>query len=245
MTRQQPEAESETASAIDALLEHVMRYRLTVFPAVQRLPAFAEAAPGRIKEVLKEARNRHLIASNTLHGGANYWYLTATGAKQAGLPEERSGPLSEPAKLRAYAILQFCCLSKQFRHRLMPEELKRQFPELDRPGLPSGYYLNPDGPKRLGFVRVDAGHHGRWDRVLQTLREDVREHAQQPAFARLAQAGRFEITLLTVFRTKAERLTDCLAASPEARRIPVNVLAVPDLLPLVMGSRRPKGGAAR
>lgn len=230
---------------LDALIEHVARYRLTLFPALQRLPAFADLPPSRIKAMLKTARKEQWLASATLHGGASYWYLTTTGAEKAGIPPQRCGPLSEPAKFRAYALLRFCCLSDRPRHRLMPNELKRHFPELDRPGLPSGYYLDPSGPKRLGFLRIDTGHHGRWDRVLQTLREDVRDHAIQPAFARLMRADRFEITLVTVFRPKAERLRASLATCPEARQVPVQVLAVPELLPLIIGSRRSKGGARR
>lgn len=230
---------------LDALIEQVARYRLTVFPAVQRLPQFAESSPGVVKAALKLAQSQGWLASETLHGEARYWHLTAAGATKVGLPTERSGLLSEPAKFRAYAVLRFCWLSDRPRHRLTQAELKRHFPELDRPGLPSGYYLDPSGSKRLGFLRLDTGHHGRWDRVLHTLREDIRDHGNLPAFARLVRADRFEITLVTVFPVKAARLRDALATSPEAQRLPVQVLAIPELLSLIRGSRRGKGGARR
>ncbi len=242
MNQQPSETKPEVTAAVQVLLDHVARYRLTVFPALQRLPVLAGFNPGQIKDVLKTARHQQWLASAPLHGGAKYWYLTAAGAQRCGVMERNSGPLSEPAKFRAYAMLHFCCLTEQSRHRLLPEELKRYFPELNRPGLPTGYYLNPAERKPLGFLRVDTGHRGRWDRVLQTLREDIRDHLMQPAFARLAQAGRFEMTLATVLPAKAERITECLTALPESRRLPVKTVAIPELLPLIMGKRRRKGG---
>jgi hypothetical protein len=233
-TVQLPTRDSK-AAALDALIEHIARYRLTVFPAVRSLPAFATVPPARIKDLLKDARQRQLVDAAQLHDGISYWHLSSAGAAKCG-SNARFGPLSEPAKLRAYAVLRFCCLSEQPRHRLLPGELRRHFPELDRPGLPSGYYLDPTGPKRLGFLRVDAGHRGRWDRILQTLRDDIRDHASQSAFTRLVRAERFELTVLTVFRSKAERIKECLASLREAKSVPVKVAAIPELLPLIKGT---------
>ena len=159
------------------------------------------------------------------------------GAERCGLDQRRAGPLSEPAKLRAMAILQFCCLSGSPCHRLTDEELTRSFPDVARPGLPSTYYFNPDGSGRLGLARVDAGGRGRWDRVVHSLRQDIRDHFRQPGFQRLIRAGRFEITLLTVLRQKARRVCQSLSSAPEAHRVPCRVVALPELLPLISSRR--------
>ena len=216
---------------IDAVLDHIARYRLTVFPALQQLPVFAACGPRRIKNVLRECQRQSLIGSAPLHHGARYWYLDVLGAQACELPEERVGPLSEPAKIRALAMLRFCCLSDRPRRRLTPEELAAAFPVIAPAGLPSGYYFDPGGAGRLGLCRVDAGRSGRWDRVVESVRQDILQHLHRPGFRQFIQAGRFEITVLTVFRQKAKRIYESLLR--EAERLPLQVVALPELLPLI------------
>ena len=227
------DTDSTAVELVKALLDHLARYRLTVFPALEQLPVFSKSGPALIKSVLRQCQRRSLISSAPLHQGARYWYLDAMGAQYCSGAEQQTGPLSEPAKLRAYAMLRFCYLTDRPRHRLVGDELARLSPDLVRPGLPQGYYFDPQGSGRLGLVRVDAGRRGRWDRVIQSIREDMNAHWRQPGFRRLIQAGRFEITVLTVFRQKARRIRESLAQDPAARCLPVEVLAMPELLPLV------------
>jgi hypothetical protein len=174
-----------------------------------------------------------LLASAPFHHGETCWHLTAEGARRCGLKEDRTGPLSEPAKIRAYAILHDCCLSDRPRHRLTRSELERHFPTLYEPGLPSSYVFDPEGKGRLGLVRVDAGHQGRWDRIIESLREDVSRHWAHAGFRSVVRAGQFEIVLLTALPQKAERLSQALQAHRDARRIPIRITAIPALLPLI------------
>lgn len=104
------------------------------------------------------------MTSATLHLVSRYRFLTTAGATRCGLDESRSGPLSEKAKLRACALLLFCCLADKPRHRLTTNELSQQFSVLHRPGIPGTYYFDPNGKGCIGLARIDAGHHGRWDR---------------------------------------------------------------------------------
>ncbi|MBA3313067.1 MAG: hypothetical protein H0T47_07235 [Planctomycetaceae bacterium] len=221
-----------TAEA-DALLHHLARYRLSVMTAVERLPEFVSWRTRRIKAVLRTCERQSLIRASWLHQGVRCWCLAPAGAAHCGLPAERSGKLSESAKLRAFSLLQFCCLGSEPRRRLSTAELIHAFPHLPSTGLPNGYYFDPAGAGQLGLARLDAHRQGRWDRSLQALREDIDRHWQQPDFRRLIQAGRFEITLLTVFPEKASRLTAALAEHRDAGRIPVRCLALPELLPLI------------
>lgn len=110
-----------------------------------------------------------------------------------------------------------------------------------RPGLPEGYYFDPQGSGRLGLARVDAGRRGRWDRVVQSLREDIDDHLHQVGFRKLIQAGRFEITLLTVLGQKARRIVESLSQYRDTVRVPLQVVALPELLPLI-SPRLLKGG---
>jgi len=234
--RRKDEAASE--EMLDMVLDQVARYRMTVAAAVSRLPMFSGFSPREIRNLLKECRQRSLLASAPLCQAKTYWHLTVEGAQRCGLPEERMGPLSEAAKIRAFAMLFFCCLTEKPRHRLTNPDLERHFPELYRPGLPQGYFFDPEGEGRLGLLRVDAGNRGRWDRVVESLREDMTTHIHQPGFRKLIHASRFEITLLTVFPQKARRIYEALTAHRDAHRVPVQVISLPELLPLITSTPR-------
>jgi hypothetical protein len=215
------------------LLEHIGRYRLTTFAALRRWESLDTRRPREIRRLLQACQAQALIDSAWLHQGMRYWHLATAGAARLGLPASAAGPLSEPAKVRAYALLRFCCLSAQMRLRLTTGELAAPFPDLDRWGLPQGYYFNPAGAGRLGFARIDVGQPGRWDRIVETVRQDISAHLLQSGFRRLIHAGRFEISVLTVLPQKARRLCAALHQQRDAQRIPVQIVALPDLLPLI------------
>jgi hypothetical protein len=225
-----PELSTET---IDAVLQHIARYRLTVFAVLEQLPELGDFGPRHVRYALRACERQGYVCSATLHGGAKYWCLDRRGAEHCGLGDDRIGHFSEPAKLRAAALLRFCCLSDRPRHLLLPSDIEHSFPSLYRDGMPSGYYFDPKGPGRLGLARVDLGRRGRWDRVIQSLRQDITQHWHRPGFRDFIQAGRFELTVLTVFRQKAQRLQTALSKLRDAQRLPMRVVAIPELLPLV------------
>lgn len=229
-------AKYETATA--PLLEHLARYRLTVFAAIRRLPHFAGWSDKEINALLRACQRQRLIGWAPLCPGARYWHVDLAGARRWGLPEQRSGPLSEPAKLRSYARLRFCCLSESPRHLLTATELEQHFPTLHRPGLPCGYCFDPTDAGGLRFVRVDAAGHSRWDRVIQSLRQDISTHCLHAGFRQLVAVGRFQVTLITPLPQKAVRISAALTALPDVRRIPVEVIAMPELLPLIGTGRK-------
>lgn len=221
---------------IDAILAHIARYRLSTFVALSRLPHFADESPRHLRRLLRDCRDAGLLSSAALHSGSRYWFLTPAGATRCGLDESRSGPMSETAKLRAYALLLFCCRSDRPRHRLTASELSQQFLVLHRPGMPGTYYYDPTGKGSIGLARIDAGHHGRWDRAVQSVQDDISLHKKLPGFRQLIKAHRFEITVLTVLPAKAERTVSVLKSLPEVKQVPVHVVAQPELLPLIHSS---------
>lgn len=222
--------------AVDAVLGHVARYRLSTFAAMSQLSEFSDKSPRQLRRLLRDCRDARLLSSAALHSGMRYWFLTLDGAARCGLDESRSGPLSETAKLRAYAMLLFCCLSASPRCRLTANELKKRFSVLHRPGMPGTYYFDPTGTGCIGLARIDSGHHGRWDRVVQSVKEDISLHTKLTGFRQLIAAHRFEITVLTVLPVKAERTASVLKSLPEVKHVPVHVVAQPELLPLLCSS---------
>jgi len=220
----------------EAVLQHIARYRLSTFAVMMRLPEFKDTKPRALRELLRECCDFGELSSAALHAGIRYWFLTAKGAIRCGLDESRSGPLSETAKIRAYALLLFCCGSNQPHYRLTADELSSRFSALHRPGMPGTYYLEPAESGCIGLMRIDAGHCGRWDRIAQSVRDDITLHRRLPGFRQLIQSCRFEITVLTVLPAKAERIASVVQSLPEVKHVPVHVVAQPELLPLIHSS---------
>ena len=181
--------ESEVRDAMDELLKHVARYRLLTFAVMQRLPFATHESPRKSRQLLRRCCDAGLLSSAALHSGTRYWYLTPSGAEYCGLEESRSGPLSETAKLRNYALLLYCCLSPVQRHRLTAGELCKGFAALARPGMPGSYYFDSRKTGSIGLARVDAGSSGRWDRIIQSVREDISLHIKLPGFRELIAAS--------------------------------------------------------
>lgn len=226
-------ADAASVESDECLLQHVARYSLTVTTVLRSIPGFQSLPRRDLERGLRRLQHRLLLASAPLHFGQTYWHLTAEGARLCGLKDNRGGPLAEAAKIRAYAILHHCCLSDRPRYRLTRAELQRHFPQLCEPGLPSRYVFDPNGHGRLGLVRVDCTFRGRWDRVIESIREDVSRHWTLTGFRDLVRAQRFEIIVLTVLPQKAERIRDALQTHRDAGRIPIHVTSVPALLPLI------------
>lgn len=214
------------------LLEALNRYRLMTMEAAQQLPAYVDHDSEQLDQLIQTGVKRKLWGQAWLHHGLKYIYRInpEQNLRTALTPH---GPLTEPAKLRSYASLRFCLLSGRPRTRLTREELSRWIPGLDPHGLPGTYYLDAQAAGRLGLIRLDAGRSGRWDRVIESVREDIGEHFVNAAFRSLLQAGRFEITIISVLPQKAQRLVSTLQQHRDTQRVPVHVVAIPELLPLM------------
>ena len=223
---------NQLGDSISAVLSHIRRYRLTVFSAVEQLAVLQGAGPRHIKHILKVATRENLIDSARLHHNCRYWFLTETGV--AAIEGNcRHGPLTEPAKVRAFATLAFCHLSDRPRVRLMRDELCRHFPDLDETGMTSTYYFDGAGSGCLGLARVDAGQRGRWDRVVESIREDIDTHCNRRGFQKLIADRSFEISILTVHPQKAARIRQALSEKSDAQRIPIRIVPILQLLPLL------------
>ena len=224
-------------------LQHVARYRLTTPEAVRTVPALRLKTNANALAWLRRLVAAGRLGEAPLDHHGSYFHLTERGARDVRRKPHRgsrhAGPLSESAKARAFALLAFCRLSGINRERLWPDELRKVVPGFDPVGSASTYCAErTDDSRKLGFVRVDAGGFGRWDRILATLAADLRSVAAEPALRTLIAARAFEVTLVTVTPEKAERLRTALAEIA-ASAVPVRVVAVPRLLALMGTIRAP------
>jgi hypothetical protein len=224
-------------------LGHVARYRLTTPEAVRTVPPLRLTTNAIAVGWLRQLVAGGWLGEAPLDRHGPYFYLTARGAREViGRDSDgRAGPLSEPAKLRAFALLAFCRLAGANRERLSADDLRRLVSGLDTGGMPSTFYAERSETTRaLGFARIDAGGHGRWDRILATVAADRRAFAADPAVRPLLAARGFEVALVTPTAEKAERLRAALA-DRDPSPVPVRVVAVPRLLTLAGSIRSPRG----
>ncbi len=225
------------SSCHQTLIGHVARYRMTVREAVAKDLNESLAAARR---TLAQAVHDGYVNVAPLYRNRRYFYLTQLGANSAatlasGINPPKRGPLSETAKMRAYAMLAFCCMHDTARERLTAVEFQTHFPDLYRPGMSGNYYIDTaDKRPRIGLLRVDFGGRGRWDRIIGKVRHDIEGHFMDAGFRRLLGHELFEITIVTALPQKALRVRQTLASHRDAHRVPVRVVAMPDLLHLVM-----------
>ena len=223
-----------------AVLEHLARYRMTVLSAVQQMPDFKRIGRKRTAAFLHELCRSRELDHAPLYRNCRYFFLGRRGFDRVAgeLPPsvnaDRHGPLSERAKIKNYAILAFCCLSGCRRQRLTPADFDNCFPNLRRPGLSMNYYVDTSGPQpRLGFIRVDTGGRGRWDRVVAKCLHDVETHYAEPSFRCFITRQAFEITLITPLPHKARRMAETVSALRDSRVNLIKISAIPELLNLI------------
>jgi hypothetical protein len=224
-----------------AIVRHIGRYGMATFSTARQLLEFDGCGLRTVKRALKECQRRNWIGSAWLDQTRKYWFLQKKGATSALLNVPKTGPLSEPAKIRAAALLFFCMNEERPRHLLKPLELQGLLNGEQSSGLPTGFYLDPSGSSRLGLARVDAGRQGQWDRIIESVRCDIDRLLKNPGLSQINRRGQFEISVITVLPEKAARLRTAMQNYSDLNRISVNVVDCPELVPLVSSTLKKKG----
>lgn len=219
--------------AADAIIEHVRRYRMTTLSAVRRMRELRQYKTRFVRHVLDSLCESSVLGRATLYRGLDYFYLNQPADESAAV-NVRGGRLSETAKIRNYALLHHCCLGAIQRRRLTADDLLSYLPEIHRSGVPLNYYINLDSSlPRLGYVRVDVGGRGRWDRILSKCRDDLRLHWSHGGCREFIKRNLFEITLITTLPQKAARIQRTLKEANDPKTRMIRVVTCPDLINLI------------
>ena len=224
----------------EAIVNHVNRYRMSTWAAIQRIPECRSRGRRDLRRELAQLCRLGHLGTTALFRNLPYYFLAYAdlnvSVPNANLPngEHRRGPLSEQAKVRNYAMLSFCCLSHHKRQRLTADDFQRHFPDMYRPGTPLNYYIDTEASEpRLGFLRVDTGGHGRWDRILAKARADIDAHWMNSEVRPFIDRGLFEVTLITALPQKAMRMRRSLDESTDTRKRLLRICVCPDLINLI------------
>jgi hypothetical protein len=141
------------------------------------------------------------------------------------------------ATITRYAFLAFCCLQGATRLKLTREDQQQRFAELYRPARAEHYYLTHEYAKPcLGFLRIDCGNVGRWDRIIAKVSDDLRSHLSLPFVRTLLDSQAFELTIITPLSQKARHIQTAMNDRRGALPVPVRCLAMPELINLIRPS---------
>lgn len=215
-----------------AILEHVFRYRMTVVDVLVKLEFFDGNTPHAAKNVLRRLRHGGFLNSAPLHGTRRYYYLTPAAAHVLGVSEAVARALPEQTKVDAFGMLLYCCGREPQQEKLTLDEFQTGFAGLFRQGERPNYYIDSTGErKRLGFLRVDRGGFGRWDRLIHRCRDDIAKRCDLPEFRELIHRGGFVFTLVTSLPQKSDRIEE--AVREQGFPCDFRVVPIPELLELV------------
>ncbi len=223
-------------SLLDEILGDVALYKIGTLASFAAADYLARCPARHIRRTVTAfVEQGHLQEGPLLTTGNTYCALSERSARRLKLPVTRSGLLSVDPLITAAAILQFCRLGRldgPRRELLTRSQLERFFPQLMRPGLGGPFYLD-DQTGRLARIRFDRARPRRWDRILQRCRRDLARLQRDPPWNKLLQAGRLQITVLTVLPQKVPRLEAELAQLARQSGLLFRVEALPGLWPLV------------
>jgi len=219
------------------IVNHLKMYRITVPDALDRIASLSSIAPRTIRCQLHALVDRGIVGKGSLYGTRPYYYLirhpTEPNQPDTNRPAP-SGPPSEQAKLRSYAMLAFCCLTNTLRIKLSSAEIAALCPQLSHPGLPSGYYRELIGHSpKLGLACIDSSARGRWDRIVAKLQKHVYTHTGHATLRERIHRGLFEFTIITALPQKAARISAALADLEHLRGVVVRICVIPELLHLI------------
>ncbi len=217
--------------AVDAaILARVDRYRLTVFEALRQLPELKGVASSALRHHLRRLCREGVLGRAALYHNRLYFFRA-----NADVIGRSQRPLSETAKVRSYGMLAFCCLGATARTKLNHEDLAQLFPELPHQSSNHHFYqADHSEPVSCGWLRIDCGGHGRWDRVLAKCHRDLLRFRHYPSIERQIELGNFEITLMTALPQKAQRLQQALKSEPSLLAGNMRLCVLPDLVQLIL-----------
>ncbi len=241
-----------------AVLEHVLRYRLTTAQILASAGVLESSSKDAAKRMLGRLQTEALLQTSPLvlgHDDPAYYHLTEKAALALGKEPTVAAPLKHDMRIESFATAIFCCCGDRPRELFTTDEFKTRFADLWFPGQPIRYYLEQGDDKtvRLAYIKVDTGGPGRWDRLIDScarfLKQRTAPETVAPAFrkhiaayAEMVRQERLQITVLTALPDKKR----AMELEIERRKMsgqavpPIRAYVVPELLEVI--HPRPPGG---
>lgn len=212
------------------VLEHVARYRMATTTTLRQglFPKLSANAVGKIANRLCRAG---FLAKYPLVHPSPYFVLGSRGANVLGLGSHRTTPLGPQALPIDYALLLYCVLGQQHRHRLLSQELLELCPWLPSPLVAVPHCLDPH-KQVLELVRVDLG--GPADHVARRAVQEIAARRRIPEFFAMLAEGRFRLVVITATKNKSQALRSALQQHDWPAGMQVHFSVVPQLLRFIV-----------
>ncbi len=195
-----------------AILEHVLRYRLTTGVVLKTL-FFAHQTPAALTGFLKEwaapwhaswtpeeaerERERFPLCAEPFHltEASRYYRLTKYGAKQLGIKRyERIAKAQDVQSLyQKFPVLAYCCQFAPEWELLTHDEFKDNFSQFSGAGT-QRFALDQRNTRMTRFV-VDTGKSR--SALASKCHKQCNKFERNQAFRDLRDSGRFHLTVLT------------------------------------------------
>jgi hypothetical protein len=226
------------------ILEHVIRYRLTIQEFLHRL-FFADAQLNAVTKVTSRLTDAGWLARHELPRGRSYFVPGGRAVEAFSLPPGCTRPFSETTLPTAYGVLAYCVGSGNV--RLTARDFETHLKALAVKGLIKDPHVIDKAcqPHRLSLLIVDRDNTP--ERLLTKVARAVSKRHDEAAYERLIEEGRFSVTIVTATAEK-QAATARLAERREDRSVPVSVAVAPELAhvwPEQIGRRTTDARAAR
>lgn len=222
-----------------AIIRHIDRYGLTTPDAACAAGIRGMTSVDVAEQRLKALVRRGDLIRKPLAVGMKQFVLSQRSLTKLGnaSANAQAKPDSMRATITRYAFLAFCCLQGTARLKLTREDLQQRFADLYRPARADHYYLTHEYTTPcLGFLRIDCGNVGRWDRIIAKASDDLRTHLSIPLVRTLLDAQAFELTIITPLPQKAGHIQAAMEERRGALPVPVRCVAMPELINLIRPS---------
>lgn len=212
------------------LLELVWRYRVATVRSLHQL-MFPDVNESAVTKVTRRMVRRGWLLKQLLGPRLCYFSLSA---KAAALFKHVSFTLSKPIPphdvIRAYGLLEYCCMAKFHRSRLTFKELREQYPALICRNMNSNSYFWDKGyqPPICGIACIDLGL--QVAQFVEGCRKDWEGRMAHSAFRKYVNQNGFCLVLVTSAAERASVLQQQVDRYewPEYLRLKVEV--VPQML---------------
>jgi hypothetical protein len=216
------------------ILDHVVRYRLTVNQVLQKL-FFPDNDQSAVSKVTGRLCRAERLAKFKLHHPRVYFTLAAAEAQNRGLSNTRAQPLGPQSLPTEYAVLAYATLGSVQHRRLAASELEQSWPWLPPETLDSPHCIDESaGHPVLEMIRVDLG--GKPDHVARKCYADIQARRSATPFESFVRQGRFRLVVVAGTREKAAAIQAAIAQHVWPDGLQVHLVVIPELLLLTASS---------
>lgn len=207
------------------ILEHTIRYRLTIPEFLHRL-FFAETQLNAVTKVTSRLTDSGWLARHELPRGRSYFVPGGRAAEAYHLSTGRPRAFSEQTLPTAYGLLADCVHSGNV--RLTENDFRTMLPHLALRGLLHLPHVidKTQGKNRLALVVVDRDNPV--ERLMIKAARGIKKHVQHRAYEELILRDEFSVRIVTATPEKGAAVGRVVARR-EDRSVPILVAVAPEL----------------